>query len=250
MEFLRHERNATDKKTFRERYRALTHRSFEFDYRFHEKLIEGSLAHPDPWKIEITDEEILNVHGANPEDLRLFVMGKHIPYHIPPYPPTIDRIVIDALALKAALLHFEKTAFHILPGKILSLIEKKEHESRLKAREVPRTPLRHEPSGLEVGDYIYIREYADHYLFGKVASLDEWNKNWVRFNGLKKDGRESKRPLKMGFIPDIRYILKPEVAEPEIEAGRIKFPPRFLQLFKEKGHKNPLFKNRRKSSSS
>ena len=231
-----------EKKPFFEKaYFMLTNRELEFDCAYHASLIK--FAGGDvPEKLDtIFDIELSRIGGASLSNIRKFVVEKKVPFYIGYRTDVIDVIRIDAGVLLEKIKEYAPNSIHT--PVVLELLERKRQEVLERERLMIQ---KCEQAGIHLGDYICIEaryHRSDDLDIGliKEIGLDQRKELEVKYNPLKKNLTESLIQLQTTTEANISYSMNPDLFKEEISKGKIKDKLKALQLFKEKGVKNPLF---------
>lgn len=250
--FALHKRNNEPQPRFQKQYFDFCKRSFEFDYLHHEELMRNAAERS--WQNTVSDLELCDAGGGKIADIRSYVLREKIPYGVAACSSTVDRIFIDATILRQKIGQYVSDSYEdIRPAAIVACLDRMEREKELEALRQEQRCKQLETlmveAGVAVGDYIYIKkQYGSDYCIGKVVAFD-WGygeRPLVKYNVLKKDLTESRRALQDGSLQDVRYILKPEVFEQELNREGIALESRFVALCKKSGQKPVLPKEKKK----
>ncbi len=241
--------NEDNKLPFKKEYLKVTNREFDFDRHYHKDLINAAVKELTSRENVVTDEELHNAGGGNVSDIRRFVLENDIPFSVGYYTDVIDNIQIDISTLKEKTInHIADSYSTINSAVILSLIKNKEN-TVIKKEMIIRE--KREALAIQLGDYIYVENSypnADSDILGIIKSMDlnYSNELEIQYITLNKDLSESRLSLKSTKNNEIIYTLKAEIFQEEKDKGLLQNKNQLIQLFKNKGRKNPAFKTKRR----
>ncbi|MDR2756054.1 MAG: hypothetical protein LBC20_10130 [Planctomycetaceae bacterium] len=233
-------RDSNEIRFFSKTYDQINKRTFESDCYLHPILKETATQTLDINKT-ISDEELHNAGGGNIAAIRQFVIDAKIPFCIPHYFRTIDKIQIDTSVLKTKLKNDvpKNSDEDIRPEVILGLLEKKEKEKVAKKEKLEQ---KCRTIGVRTGDYIYVKNEQQQIGVIKEIKLYGNDDLEIQYNILKSDLTESRLPLKDISCKNKRfYTLSQEIIEEEKRNGSLKTKQQLIVFFRKKGIKNPLF---------
>jgi hypothetical protein len=235
-----------DNKTFENEYIKYTNRDFEFDYHWHNRLLEKAEKYTKASREGyISDKELFDVGACGIVDIRIYVYNECIPFYIIEHSSVIDEIWIDSKELNKKIETYasESLFTKINPGKILDFILKKE-----KVIDEKQNLLRSRIAelGIEIGDYIFVEKNlwdspCQDIGIAKDIKLGYGSELTIEYNVLNKNLTESKLSLRNTKQTNVSYSCKFDLFKEELKKASAKEKFQAIRVLKQKGVQNKAF---------
>lgn len=187
-------------RLFEKKYAEEFKTSFDFDIFYHLRILtQASRFLGLTIENAISDKDLQQNYSRSIEELRQFVLENNIPFTIQKHTNTIDKIYIDASALKDKLNKIGLPKYSQLQKNIIiKEIDNKQHEKEV--RNIFLAKLIKE-SKLSIGDLILINENDWEKKCFEIGIVKGFEANYtanlvVKYNQLKNNLEESKISLK------------------------------------------------------